>query len=570
MQRVANEPQTFSSDAARGLVLAYGDQLTAVDGGVVRATVDAQPTVAVVVGGGSGHFPTFAGLVGPGLAHAAVLGNVFASPSARQVEAVALEADRGRGVVLIYGNYAGDVLSFDAAQESLRSRGTSVQSVVVTDDIFSAPPESMARRRGVAGDLIVMKVAGAAAAEGHDLAAVVELARRANGRTRTLGVAFGGCTLPGADEPLFEVARGRMAVGVGLHGEPGISEQATMSSRELASWLVRALLDERPTDAAGDEVVVVVNGLGSTKYEELFVLFADVHDVITENGGRVVDAEVGEFVTSFDMAGLSVTFFWPDDELSRLWLAPVEAVGFRRGGTVGTGAQRRRCRAQTSPVEDVTAGSVDSRAAAAQVVRILESAAARIRDIEPRLGHLDALAGDGDHGIGMRRGTEAAVAAAAAAAARGAGLATTLNRAAVAWGDAAGGTSGALWTVGLQAASARLSDQSGATPALVVEAVVAARDAVLARSKAALGDKTLVDALLPFVDTFVARAEDGVLVALGEASRSTTLAAQATSTLTPRIGRARSHPGRSVGIPDPGAVSLAEVIEQVHHDMEAR
>ena len=242
MARLFNDPNDFVADMSRGLSLAAARWVRAVPGGVVRSTRVPAPTVSLVIGGGSGHFPAFSGLVGPGLAHGAAMGNVFASPSTKQILSVARASDQGRGVLFSYGNYAGDVLNFDQAQEQLRAEGIDTRTVVVTDDIFSAPADEIDRRRGIAGDLAVFKIAGAAAEAGLDLSEVERLAASANDRTRSIGVAFSGCTLPGADAPLFTVPDGRMAVGLGIHGEPGIFGKISIRNGVSRNEIANAML----------------------------------------------------------------------------------------------------------------------------------------------------------------------------------------------------------------------------------------------------------------------------------------------------------------------------------------
>ena len=220
MTTVFDDPADFADEALDGFVAANRRYVIRVDGGVVRSTESPAGQVAVVIGGGSGHYPAFAGLVGTGLAAAAACGNLFASPAAGQVYRVVKAAESGGGVLLSYGNYAGDVLHFGQAQQRLNAEGIDTRTVLVTDDIASAPVEEIEKRRGIAGDLTVFKVAGAAAEAGLDLDEVERLARKANDATRSIGVAFAGCTLPGADEPLFTVPAGKMSLGLGIHGEP--------------------------------------------------------------------------------------------------------------------------------------------------------------------------------------------------------------------------------------------------------------------------------------------------------------------------------------------------------------
>src|SRR3712207_5870760 len=334
MTRLFNDPTDFLDELVEGFVAASGRWIRAVPGGVVRSTVSPEPTVGLVIGGGSGHYPAFAGLVGPGLAHGAAMGNLFASPSTQRVYSVAKAADQGRGVLLSYGNYAGDVLNFTAAQDRLREEGIDCRTVLVTDDIWSASADEVEKRRGIAGDLTVFKVAGAAAEEGSSLDEVERVARLANDRTRSFGVAFSGCTLPGAPEPLFSVPEGRMAVGLGIHGEPGIDETDVTTADELAELFVSTLLAELPdgvTEVDGRRVAVVLNGLGSVKYEELFVVYRRIAKLLADRGLTVVEPDVGELVTSFDMAGASLTLFWLDDELERLWTAPADTPAYRKG-----------------------------------------------------------------------------------------------------------------------------------------------------------------------------------------------------------------------------------------------
>jgi dihydroxyacetone kinase len=509
MTRLFNEPAAFADEMIEGFVASHGRWAKRVSGGVVRNTKSTPDTVALVIGGGSGHYPAFAGLVGQGLAHGAAMGNLFASPSAQQVYNVAKAANNGAGVLLGYGNYAGDVLHFNQAQDRLRKEGIDCRSIAVTDDISSAPPAERAKRRGIAGDLAVFKVAAAAAEAGHAMDRIMEIAERANDRTRSFGVAFTGCTLPGADHPLFSVPAGRMAVGMGIHGEPGIGETDIPTADELAELLVAKLLTEIPdgvADAAAADgkrrVVPILNGLGSVKYEELFVVYRRVAQLLAEAGLEAVDPQVGELVTSFDMAGTSLTLFWLDDELESLWNAPADAPAFRRGAVTAAaldagagGTDNNELADVELPIPDATA---ESRAGAVRVLAALGAAKDVVDANADELGRIDAIAGDGDHGIGMERGVRAAVDAASDAVARGAGAATTLHFAADAWADKAGGTSGALWGMALRAVGDAVGDTNAPDAGAVAAGVAGAAAAIMGFGKAKPGDKTLVDVLVPF------------------------------------------------------------------------
>ena len=558
MTKIFDDPTGFADAAIDGLVAAHRHRLERVDGGVVRASEMKQNQVAVVIGGGSGHYPAFAGLVGPGLAAGSACGNLFASPSAGQIYRVAKAASTGGGVLLSYGNYAGDVLHFGQAQDRLNTEGIQTRTVVVTDDIASAPVERRHERRGIAGDLTVFKIAGAASEEGADLEEVVRLAEKANERTRSLGVAFDGCTLPGADAPLFHVPAQSMSLGLGIHGEPGISDHQLPTSRELAELLVSQLLEERPSDA-GTRVVPIVNGLGTVKYEELFVLFGHVERLLIAAGLQVVEPECGELVTSLDMSGASLTLFWVDEELERLWSAPADTPAFRRGNI--TAAARRTFAVAGPEVLTHEAATESSAQLGQQAASLLEITRDIIVRHEAELGDLDAIAGDGDHGIGMRRGIEAALGAAQAAAGAQS-VREVLAAAGEAWSEKAGGTSGALWGAGITAFGQSLGNREQYSQADLAQAVEAFRDAVITLGKTDLGDKTMVDALHPYTAAIREGIQAGQPLGqvLERGASTAKEAALATANLRPKKGRARPLSEKSLGHQDPGAYSFALIV----------
>lgn len=333
MTRILNDAATFKDELIDGFVAAYGRYVKRVPNasGVMALHAPLPGKVALLVGGGSGHYPAFCGYVGPGLADAAVIGNIFTSPSGEQVYRCTKAVDGGAGVLYCYGNYSGDVLNFDMAQARCRAEGIDVRTAVVTDDVASAPANDRESRRGIAGDFFVFKVAGAAATRGDTLDDVERLAHLANERTRSFGVAFGGCTLPGQSEPLFTVEPTRMELGLGIHGEPGIQSSDLVPGGEIARLLVDNLLVDAPA-AAGSRVAVLVNGLGSTTCEELFVLYKDVHRLLVGAGLDLYTPIVAEMVTSLNMEGCSLSLLWLDDELQPLWDAPASTPGFTCAG----------------------------------------------------------------------------------------------------------------------------------------------------------------------------------------------------------------------------------------------
>ncbi|MBN9239182.1 MAG: D-erythrulose kinase [Micrococcales bacterium 70-64] len=561
MTRLFNDPAAFADEMIEGFVAANSAQVRRVTGGVVRSTVSTPGTVAVIIGGGSGHYPAFGGIVGQGLAHGAAMGNLFASPSAQQVLSVSKAANLGGGVLLTYGNYAGDVLNFTHAQEQLRADGIDTRTVVVTDDIASASIAEKHKRRGIAGDLTVFKAAAAASEAGYSLDDVERVAQKANDMTRSFGVAFTGCTLPGAAEPLFTIPDGRMGVGIGIHGEPGIDETDIPTADGLAELFVTTLLAERP-EHSGDRVAVILNGLGSIKYEELFVVYRRIAALLGQAGLTVVEPEVGELVTSFDMAGASLTLFWLDDELESFWRAPADTPAYRKGSIAAT-AQDTREEALVERVE-ISPASAESQLAAKTAYLAIEAIAAVIDENVDELGRIDAVAGDGDHGIGMQRGSHAAQAAALELLGAGAGAQTLLERAGDAWADRAGGTSGAIWGAALRALAAELGDTDKPAAGSVGAGVQAAKNAILGFG-AVVGDKTMVDSLVPFAETLSREIDGGARLADAwtVAAEASTAAAAATADLLPKMGRARPHAEKSLGTPDAGAHSLALIVTRL-------
>lgn len=563
MTKLFNDPARFTEDMLAGFLDANARYVAAVPGGVVRARKTAPGKVAVVVGGGSGHYPAFCGVVGPGFADGAVVGNIFTSPSADEAASVARAAHGDGGVLLTTGNYAGDVMNFTLAVTQLRREGIDAQYFAVTDDIASAPKGEEAKRRGIAGDFTVFKCASAAAEDGLDLAGVIRVAEAANAATRTFGVAFDGCTLPGAEKPLFTVPEGKMGIGLGIHGEPGVADEDMPTAVELAQTLVDGLVGEKP-ESASRRIAVILNGLGRTKYEELFVVWGSVAGLLRERGYEIVEPEVGELVTSLDMAGCSLTIMWLDDELEKYWTATADTPAYRKGATSAAqsgGAVRTDAAAKAAEpaVELSELSDEGGRAGAQVVVRALDAIAAMLSDAEQELGRIDAIAGDGDHGRGMVKGSSAAREAAARAVAEGAGQGSALSAAGKDWAAKAGGTSGVLWGAMLSALGARLGDRGRPDSARVAAGMRDGYDALVTLGGAAPGDKTMLDALLPFVDELQRRVGDGKpwQDAWRAAADVATDAARSTADMRPKVGRARPLAERSVGTPDAGATSLA-------------
>jgi dihydroxyacetone kinase len=332
MKKLINDPDDFVEEMLEGLLLAHRDQLRAVDDdprALVRADAPLSGKVGIVTGGGSGHLPVFLGYVGQGLCTGVAIGNVFSSPSAETMLAATRASSGGAGVLYLYGNYGGDLLNFDLAGDLADAEGIETRTVLVTDDVASAPPEKSAHRRGIAGMFFAYKCAGAAAERGDDLATVADLAQRTVNATRTMGVGLSPTILPAAGKPTFELDDGEMEIGIGIHGEPGIHRGALETADEITDRFVQAIQDDLHLQP-GERVAVLVNGLGATPLEELYIVYRRAAHLLAKLGVTIHRSYVGEFATSLEMAGASLSLLRLDDELAALLDAPARSPFFRQ------------------------------------------------------------------------------------------------------------------------------------------------------------------------------------------------------------------------------------------------
>jgi phosphoenolpyruvate---glycerone phosphotransferase subunit DhaK len=328
LQRIIDSPDDVADDAIAGFVAARPDLLTRTDHPrVLRVTTpSSRRKIGIVTGGGSGHEPAFLGYVGPGLVDAVAIGEVFASPTAKAFHAAFRAADRGHGVACLYGNYAGDNMNVKMAVKLAAKDGIEVRTVVANDDVASAGPQERDRRRGVAGEILMWKAAGACADDGGSLEQVIAAAQHAIDSTRSIGIGLSACTIPAAGKPNFSIADGMMEMGIGHHGEPGIAVMPIGTAREMAGLMVDRILADQP-GATGKAVAVIVSGLGATPLMELYLLYGHVERLLRERGLDVTRRLVGNYFTSLEMLGVSLTVMWLDPDLDR-WLGrPASSIG---------------------------------------------------------------------------------------------------------------------------------------------------------------------------------------------------------------------------------------------------
>ena len=332
MKKLINDPADVVREALLGMQAAHGDRLRVDHSNrvVFRADAPRRGKVGLVSGGGSGHEPMHGGFVGPGMLDAACAGEVFTSPVPDQMLAATLGVDGGAGVLHIVKNYTGDVMNFEMAAELADENGVEVVSVVTDDDVAVQDSLYTAGRRGVGVTVLLEKIAGAAAEEGRPLAEVADIARRVDEQGRSMGMALTSCTVPAAGRPTFELGENEIEVGIGIHGEPGRERRPIAPAREIAAMLVEPVLADLPA-ADGAPVIAFLNGMGGTPLIELYIMYSEVQQLLQKAGIPVARSLVGNYITSLDMAGCSVTLLRADDEVVRLWDAPVNTPGLRWG-----------------------------------------------------------------------------------------------------------------------------------------------------------------------------------------------------------------------------------------------
>lgn len=562
MKKLIGEPASVVNDMVAGLVRA-DDRLRRVDGQPVIVRADAQRLaargqVALISGGGSGHEPAHAGYVGAGMLTAAVLGEVFTSPSVDTVLA-AIEAVTGpAGCLLIVKNYTGDRLNFGLAAAIARSRGRMVDMVLVDDDAALAGGGRVGRR-GLAGTVLIHKLAGAAAQEGRPLGEVGAIAQAAITRLRTMGVALSPCTVPIAGKPNFELGAREMELGLGIHGEPGMARLDLEPAPVIVERMLETILAQGTCDPAGDPLVLLVNGLGGTPAMELTIIAGMALAALAERGFRVVRAGVGNYLTALEMAGCSLSLLpvTPGD-LMRLD-APTAAPAWQALTVAGETAPLPMDAAGTGS-RDLRGPRLDQRGAAA-VEMLTRSAIDTLIACEADLTELDRKVGDGDLGISLARGAQAV-------AAELEGLpsdcpAALLDHVSAIVRRSIGGTSGpvsAALFLGMATHLATIEGEIGLPD--WTAAVEAGCASIRQIGGAERGDRTMLDALLPAVEALAEAHREGASAprALRAAADAAMAGADATAEVAAALGRASYLGARAIGHPDPGARAVALVL----------
>ena len=532
--------------------------------------------VALVIGGGSGHEPLFTGYCGAGLADAVACGNVCASPNPELITMAAKEVDQGKGVLFVYGNYAGDNLNFDMAEEMCRADGMKTAHVREWDDFASAPKDRITDRRGIAGDVYTIKIAGAACDAGLDLDEVVRITEKARDNTSTIGLATSPGTLPGNEHPTFEIADDEMEFGMGLHGEPGIERTKMMPCSDMVDRMYRELKDEMEL-REGDEVVVLVNGLGSTPLLELNLAYFELYKRMHNDGIKVYDAEVKTYCTCMEMGGFSITFLKMDDELKTYYDAPCFSPYYAKGDFSGVVKVKEDDDVEeelefdendVEPAEIVRSKEgVLTELNAEDTRNMLLYIADKIIAQKPYLTDVDSAIGDGDHGIGMAGGMQKAKKKLLKMAGENnaykcfetAGQAMLMSM-----GGASGVIFGSLYLAGAKGMDPKEVLTADDLAKMERKSLVAIQD----RGGARVGDKTMVDALYPAVEALEANYDKGLLEMLKIAEEAARQGMEDTKKYVAKFGRAKSLLERAIGFQDAGATSVYFIFQGMREFVE--
>ena len=574
MNRIINNADLVVEDMLKGWLLAHADTVVGTDNSrvVKRARAPEAGKVGIVTGGGSGHEPAFLGYVGDGMVDAVAIGEIFSSPTAKSFLDAMRAANGGAGVACLYGNYAGDNMNVKMAMAMAEREGIAVKTVVANDDVPSAPKGEEAKRRGVAGEILMWKVCAAKAAMGGSLDEVISAAQKAIDNTRSIGIGLSACIIPAVGHANFTIEKGKMEVGIGHHGEPGIDVRETVSAAEMADLMLKTVLPDLPF-VAGQRVAVLVSGLGATPIMELYILYGELAKRLEAQGITIAFNAVGNLFTSLEMMGVTLTLMRLDDELESCLKAPCHCVGLTVPGDAGAARTYAGKLAATSAAPAVAvqkkvaaprelAGQTVALGNAGDVVRELIKTINANRDF---LSEIDGLIGDGDHGVNMSKGFTGCGTRLDAMGDQAKALPAAFEQLSKALMEDIGGSMGPLYGQFFLGFVNTLEPYEKMDAALFADALAAAVANVQGMGNAQVGDKTLIDSMVPARDAFRAALESGAdfaacLAAMSEAAEK---GKDSTKNLQARIGRSARLGPRSIGVLDAGATSCCLILQSI-------
>lgn len=581
MNRIINNADLVVEDMLKGWLIAHADSVVATDNSrvVKRARAPDAGKVGVVTGGGSGHEPAFLGYVGDGMVDAVAIGEIFSSPTAKSFLDSMRAANGGAGVACLYGNYAGDNMNVKMAISMAEREGITVKTVVANDDVPSAPKGDEAKRRGVAGEILMWKVGAAKAAQGGSLDEVIAAAQKAIDNTRSIGIGLSACIIPAVGHANFTIENGNMEVGIGHHGEPGIDVRATVSAAEMAELMLKVVLPDLPF-VKNDRVALLVSGLGATPIMELYILYGELAKRLEAQGITVVFNKVGNLFTSLEMMGVTLTVMKVDDELESCLKTPCNSVGITVAGDMAAGRTysgsvegTAKAAAATAPTAKAAvaprtiSGATVALATAGDVVRNLIT---MINTNRAYLSEIDGLIGDGDHGINMSKGFTGCGTRLDALGAGANELPKAFEQLSQALMDDIGGSMGPLYGNFFLGFVNTLEPHAAMDAALFGDALAAAVTNVQGMGNAKVGDKTLIDTMVPALNAY--RDAVGKGASFADALKAMSVAAEAgkdsTKDLQARIGRSARLGPRSIGVLDAGATSCCLILQSISTSLQ--
>ncbi|PEC08755.1 dihydroxyacetone kinase [Bacillus toyonensis] len=578
MKKIINKPETLVMEMCNGMVMAHPELELLKKYKVIKKKEMNENKVTLISGGGSGHEPAHAGLVGKGMLDAAVCGDVFASPSQIQVYQAIKETASKKGTLLIIKNYSGDIMNFKNGAHLAKEDGIEVDYVKVDDDIAVEDSLYTVGRRGVAGVILVHKIAGAAAEAGMDLGAVKAVAEKAAANVRTIGLALTSCTVPASGSPTFTLAEDEMEYGVGIHGEPGIKREKTMSADELANRMTNDLIKDLGVKD-GEEIALLVNGFGGTPLQELYLFNNAVTRELAARNIKINRVFVGNYMTSIDMAGMSLTVMKLDDELKTLLSKECNTPAFKVDGPVESveyvnvleEAEEKEVSFEIETAEEY-AVIKDNVITLNNMIYLVDKMSDIIIKNEVPFCELDTHAGDGDFGMSVAKGFKQLKREwHSIVEQENVTIGSFLDGCSMIIMEHCGGASGPIWGGAFRAASKAAGEKRELTVKEFAEMLQAALQGIQSIGErsfgrgAVVGDKTLVDALAPCVDSWLDSASNEVDVktAFEKGAEAAVKGAEYTKEIVARMGRAGTVGERSLGYPDAGAHALGVIFTEI-------
>ncbi|MFT5882889.1 MAG: dihydroxyacetone kinase phosphoprotein-dependent L subunit [Crocinitomicaceae bacterium] len=573
--KLLNDPLSAADELLEGLVEAYNGQCYKVGARSIVKNDIPDGKVALLVGGGAGHEPIYHAMVGTNMADGAACGDIFAAPAPNIVQEATTAIDRGNGVLYLYGNYAGDVMNFDVGAEMSEAADVEVRTVLIADDVASAPPERRKDRRGIAGLVPIVKLAGAAsqiAETLEDLAAVTE---KASLQTRSIGAAMAPGSIPATGKATFELEPGMVGLGMGIHGEAGVGEIPLPSAEELTIKMLDLLIEDYEKDAdvealkSGDEIVFLINSLGATTMMECLVCMRTAAEYFEERGIEIFDVMIGAYVTCQEMAGISFSITRVDKELKELWSMPCESFCYSKmegpikGGSASVTKTASSSKAVVKKAKQVAQKALNLSKSPAgltvdQTKQMSLLVAEKIIAAEPILSQADRDLGDGDHGLGMARGFTALTKELSENPhdnirdlyqAAGTALLTTM-------GGASGVVFGSLFLAGGKTMHGAEFFGSHELSHLLSQSL---KD-VMSRGGAKPGDKTMIDALHPAAEAAKANIDRPLAESIKAVAAAAEVGKEASKAMIATMGRAKTLGEKTIGLPDAGAISVTIIL----------